>query len=273
MGYEDLLPTIVMGGITYTPTSIGYKSNITLNCKNRVGSYTRYAIKIVPGHKIVLVWDLARRLRFCGTADLRLSKDSLAKEDLHERTLRCIYQHFNSKRDRRGRRIEEKVMVVGFDVLYEFLANPDAHLALNPDDLEFEDLSSEAQESIQAELKRTCEESGIFPRKRYSTRHFAREAAFRNRVLEHYQFKCAICRLGEVKALDAAHKRGREVRVGSYFDTSDGVCLCANHHRMYDSELFDIDFTSGRLIEVDERVAGQEWYKRFYIMYSGRILL
>lgn len=55
---------------------------------------------------------------------------------------------------------------------------------------------------------------------------------------------------GPDQVLEAAHRHGRTVAEGNYFDMADGVCLCANHHRLYDKGHFEIGFSNLRLVGV-----------------------
>jgi len=77
--------------------------------------------------------------------------------------------------------------------------------------------------------------------RRYATREMkvrVHQARFRGRVLPAYSDQCAVCRLKEVRLLDAAHiladaERGEP-------EVSNGVSLCSIHHRAYDQDLVGI---------------------------------
>jgi putative restriction endonuclease len=66
------------------------------------------------------------------------------------------------------------------------------------------------------------------------------QARFRGAVLPAYLDRCAICRLKEVRLLDAAHiiedsdERGAPI-------VSNGLSLCTIHHRAYDQDLIGVD--------------------------------
>ena len=71
------------------------------------------------------------------------------------------------------------------------------------------------------------------------TRVRVHQARFRARVVPAYGERCAVCRLKEVRLLDAAHI------VGDLEDTGDavvsnGLSLCSIHHRAFDHELVGI---------------------------------
>jgi putative restriction endonuclease len=88
------------------------------------------------------------------------------------------------------------------------------------------------------------------------TRVRLHQARFRGRVLPAYSSQCAICRLKELRLLDAAHI------VGDVEDTGDpvvtnGLSLCAIHHRAFDQNLIGVSpdymvHISRRLLEDED---------------------
>lgn len=66
------------------------------------------------------------------------------------------------------------------------------------------------------------------------------QARFRGRVLPAYRDQCAICRLKELRLLDAAHILGDLEERGEPI-VSNGVSLCSIHHRAFDQDLVGID--------------------------------
>lgn len=95
--------------------------------------------------------------------------------------------------------------------------------------------------------------------KRYAvrqTRVRLHQAAFRGRVVPAYRDQCAICRLKELRLLDAAHIVG-DVEVTGEPTVQNGLSLCAIHHRAFDQHLVGIspDYTvhvSRRLLEDED---------------------
>jgi putative restriction endonuclease len=71
------------------------------------------------------------------------------------------------------------------------------------------------------------------------TRRAVRDAQFRKRILSAYGNRCAICGV-QLRLLDAAHVLPVE-QPGSTDDTSNGIALCALHHRAYDRALVAFD--------------------------------
>lgn len=66
------------------------------------------------------------------------------------------------------------------------------------------------------------------------------QAQFRGAVLPAYRDRCAICRLQEVRLLDAAHIVGGAEGEGDAV-VSNGLSLCTIHHRAYDQDLVGVD--------------------------------
>lgn len=65
------------------------------------------------------------------------------------------------------------------------------------------------------------------------------QAQFRGAVLPAYRDRCAICRLREVRLLDAAHIVGDAEEAGEPV-VSNGLSLCSIHHRAFDEDLVGI---------------------------------
>jgi putative restriction endonuclease len=82
------------------------------------------------------------------------------------------------------------------------------------------------------------------------------QARFRGRVLAAYRDSCAICRLKQLRLLDAAHIIGDMLPAGEPA-VSNGLSLCSIHHRAFDQDLVGIspDYevrVSRRLLEDDD---------------------
>lgn len=65
------------------------------------------------------------------------------------------------------------------------------------------------------------------------------QARFRGRVLPAYRSQCAMCRLKEVRLLDAAHILA-DVDEGGEPAISNGLSLCSIHHRAFDGDLVGV---------------------------------
>lgn len=66
------------------------------------------------------------------------------------------------------------------------------------------------------------------------------QAAFRRKVFVAFGGKCAITGCSVVTALDAAHLRGRDWRMG-HNEAEDGILLRKDVHALYDAGLLDLD--------------------------------
>lgn len=71
------------------------------------------------------------------------------------------------------------------------------------------------------------------------TRVRLHQARFRGRVVPAYSSQCAICRLKELRLLDAAHIVGDVEERGEPM-VRNGLSLCAIHHRAFDQNLVGI---------------------------------
>jgi putative restriction endonuclease len=88
------------------------------------------------------------------------------------------------------------------------------------------------------------------------TRVRLHQARFRGRVVPAYSDQCAICRLKELRLLDAAHIVS-DVEVSGEPTIRNGLSLCAIHHRAFDQNLVGVspDYTvhvSRRLLDDDD---------------------
>lgn len=72
-----------------------------------------------------------------------------------------------------------------------------------------------------------------------NTRRAVRDASFKRRVLGAYGNRCAVCGI-QLKLIDAAHILPAAHET-STDETSNGVALCALHHRAYDNALITFD--------------------------------
>jgi len=95
--------------------------------------------------------------------------------------------------------------------------------------------------------------------RRYGTREVRtrlHQARFRWLVLPAYREQCAICRLREIRLLDAAHIVADRDPAGSA-SIANGLSLCTIHHRAFDQNLVGVDprfrvHVSRRLREEDD---------------------
>lgn len=88
------------------------------------------------------------------------------------------------------------------------------------------------------------------------TRVRLHQARFRGRVVPAYSSQCAICRLKELRLLDAAHILSDTLEAGEP-TIQNGLSLCAIHHRAFDQNLVGVSpdyvvHVSRRLLEDED---------------------
>lgn len=105
-------------------------------------------------------------------------------------------------------------------------------------------------------------------RKRTTCTRASRDYKFRERVLERYGNRCAICRCNEKKLLQAAHIEA--VKDDGTDDPNNGICLCANHHLMLDNQLIKIEGLE--IVNISDSVKSMSWYEEFINKYDSKLL-
>ena len=94
--------------------------------------------------------------------------------------------------------------------------------------------------------------------RRYAVREMrvrVHQARFRGRVIPAYRTQCAICRLKELRLLDAAHIVSDADVLGEP-TVDNGLSLCAIHHRAFDQNLVAV--TPTYAVEVSPRLLADE---------------
>ena len=130
-----------------------------------------------------------------------------------------VYKKRNSFKD-------EVVYVVGENALLDFCRNYKEYVF--------------ASEIYNAESDEQAKE---LVRKYIQVFRKQRDPNFRNRVLKHYNYTCIVCGCKEINILEAAHII--PVSKGGSDDSSNGYCLCANHHLLFDVGKLEIDAERG----------------------------
>jgi putative restriction endonuclease len=108
-----------------------------------------------------------------------------------------------------------------------------------------------------------------------------RDPAFRQKILIAWEYRCGVCRfdlrLGTIPlALDAAHIRWKQV--GGPDEESNGIALCAMHHRLFDRGAFTLapgpvppDDQSIHVV-VSQRAVGGSALQDWLLSFHGRPL-
>lgn len=200
----------------------------TIHCRHK--ECANLAFYINKKYGLALVWGLEHRRNnnhVIGSLSVNMTWDELFKDS---NKLRAIYKKMGVRKDAPC----EKVLALNIADLDKISYNLNVYTNINEDDSKYID---------------QCGNYVSLPKpvsKRVSTTRFERDRLFRNRILFEYNNQFAICRCTEIKILEAAHIQG--IAEGGQNDTSSGICLCANHHLMYDTHLIKINFENQTFI-------------------------
>lgn len=141
----------------------------------------------------------------------------------------------------------EKLLVIEPYFMPEFCEAPFSYLLPDPSDDGYQ------KDTVYAEPKNPTAKVWdygdmsnpyvIAYRERYNCTRAKRDATFRKRVFSSYaKPHCIICGIELENVLEAAHIV--EVQYDNDDSTENGICLCRNHHKMYDDGSLEIDFCS-----------------------------
>jgi len=90
-------------------------------------------------------------------------------------------------------------------------------------------------------------------------------ARFRNAILKAYRERCAVCGLRVRALLDA-------VSVGEGSSVSDGIALCATHHRAFDAHILRFDSDYKIHIDLADRFHAGEGERLMLLSFDGKKL-
>lgn len=197
-------------------------------------------------NRTVIVWNNEYRRRMgcrthCFNWDQKINTERIA-----DGFIDTGYRQFRADKDL----ISETVLIMSFDTLLKNLYNLYELIQTgNYDD----------EKANGAEIARG----------RRTVSQWNRDKEFRWKVLDAYGKQCAVCRCKEEKLLEAAHIKA--VADGGNDDVRNGICLCANHHLMFDEKLIEIDFKNMCLSHVADSVKNMPWYDVF-VRSSGKLV-
>lgn len=213
--------------------------------------------------KIYVAWSTAGHRIIDGAATMHtfsLNKLWINLSKISEEHM-CFYQRLEGQKKPGYLRPEyyEKIMLIRESCIEEFCKNPIMYLMPNKMDpgyragTVFADFLT--REVRISENKNDGRWFSDEERERYCCSRVRRDPAFRGRVLESWGSKCAICDEDILEVLEAAHIIA--VEKGGTDAAENGICLCANHHLMFDHKLFHFDANTGQLIATDDRLIGK----------------
>jgi hypothetical protein len=203
----------------------------------------RYVMKYFHWCKRIVIWNIH--------ADKCVLHQSIEDIQLQYDLCKVFYEK------RRNGNID-KILVIHEDFLLDFLDDYDAFMRYNENDIDGE-----------ISFKQEIEWKNIEERKKRNVLQKARDYRFREGVLKKYGYQCAICRCDIPQLLEAAHERGYEACNTVTDMVEHGICLCRNHHAMYDKKddngvhLIDIDLKNCTIKINDERIMKMPWYIEF----------
>lgn len=159
----------------------------------------------------------------------------------------------------------EKIAIIGKNSLYEFITNYEYYLIPNPVDVDIPDkvlyFNSDTDE-VELLVKKSMTSKQIlnYIRQRDTTTQARRDPEFRSKVLRRYNNTCIVCGCTEKKILQAAHIV--DVQYGGNDEETNGVCLCANHHLLYDNALLSIDLETKTFECFSDSEKSMPWYEK-----------
>ena len=155
----------------------------------------------------------------------------------------------------------EKVLIVGEDVFYEFCCHYEEYLKPNKIDIEYNDPVYYVDDNNALSVINSQKSIGlqINEREIYKIFRYRRNSVFRKQILEKYNYTCVVCGCKEPKILEAAHIRS--VCDGGNDSVENGLCLCSNHHKLFDSGLLKIDISKGIFECFSSAEMNSIWYK------------
>ncbi len=107
--------------------------------------------------------------------------------------------------------------------------------------------------------------------KEISARPTARDPSFRNRILQAYEYQCAVCgfnvRIADsLVALEAAHIKWHQA--GGPDMENNGIALCSLHHKLFDRGAFTV--TQDMKLKVSEIAHGTTGFKEWLLDFHDR---
>lgn len=173
---------------------------------------------------------------------------------VQEDEIKCVYTYRNTHGF-------EKIAFIGPNALYEFCMNFDYYLTPRSSDVDFK--SPALYISDDGEFKTLVlndnEVVSFTSRAKESVSRLRRDPSFRKRVLEEYGYRCIVCGCSEERILEAAHIV--DVQYDDDDSTANGLCLCCNHHKLYDSALLSFDWDNQTFCCSSISEQSMPWYE------------
>ena len=206
--------------------------------------------------KLYVVWNvLLHKKHFKEDKNTYSFAVKLKKEDIKEiqNSTKSIFSFY---RKPNNFEMYEKVVVMNEGFLLDFCNDPFGYLMPNLNDKGYEKntifANPDSPEPILiSEFEKSNKYQTEIVRKRYSVERTSRDTHFREKVFSKYNPPhCIICGTKIKSILEAAHIKA--VKDNGNDSSENGICLCCNHHKMFDDNLIDID-TKHKYFSVNDR--------------------
>lgn len=225
--WEDEYYNIVKRSIPFKKYRLGqsnqftYTTSCPLDTEDIVISYNKQ-------FQVFLVWnailhkyiDSGKRHQF----SLGKTNINILKKDFDIITKNGVYI-FNKKLESG---VEESVFIVTKNAFLDFCSNYQKYVFYS-ENQNIEHLDLETQNNIYRDYINT-----LIPK---------RDPNFRSKILNKFHHTCIVCGAKDDVILQAAHIES--VKDGGFDIESNGYCLCANHHLLFDNKKINIDLEKG----------------------------
>ena len=238
-----------------------YRLGQSNNFKNTVSKETVNSFDIFVSYchikKCFFVCDMrVHRLIHSGKIITLDAKTHYLKDSFTTKDIYCKYVNRYAKNGYES--AYEKILIVGEDAFYEFCCYYEDYLKPSKYDSEYKDpvyyVNENGSLSIIDSKKANDNNREVDIILRYR-----RNPNFRKLVLEKYNYTCVVCGCKEPKILEAAHIKS--VYDGGNDDVENGLCLCSNHHKLFDSGLLKIDFKNKSFECLSPAEMNSKWYE------------
>ena len=192
--------------------------------------------------KIAVIWDVKHHRKNKGIANTLSYSKNWSDIKLSNDGLDCDFKTFRTENGL----LFEKILIVSFDTLEKIKHDLYEFLRFDIDDTNISQVTHRDNSNTYYEW--TNDKN----RERVSISTWKRNQRFRKIVLENYNYKCAICGCAEEKILEAAHINA--VKNGGKDILENGICLCRNHHKMFDEKLIMLNFENHSIYDVKPSV-------------------
>lgn len=206
--------------------------------KNEIVNVYNLIIIYCITYDVFIVWHTGIHRSLHAGEEVTFSISTIRIGELNRQTVEFLDRTLNGTNNQE--QTKERVAIIPKDKLFDFLEYFDKYyLMFIPDNCPHE---------IRQE----------FDRKIDIVKRYRRDPDFRERILRRYNNTCVVCGTTNEVVLEAAHIIA--VEDGGNDANENGVCLCANHHKMYDAGLIDIDLNNETFRYDDNKCKNESWY-------------